>query len=75
MTDKWDACHAKYMGQEVLHLVKDLCGRGSIKGQGGIFGLLVLGSPDVLVMLLHLQKAAHLECHLHKWLRGRTNLS
>jgi hypothetical protein len=64
--DKWDACHATYMGQEVLCLVKDLRGRGSIKGQGGKLRLLVLESLSALVMLLHLQKADCLKFHPHK---------
>jgi hypothetical protein len=53
--NKWDTRHATYTGQEVLHLVEDFCGRGSVEGQGGIFRLLVLRSPNVLVMLLHSQ--------------------
>jgi hypothetical protein len=74
--NKWDTCHTTYMGKKVLHLVKDLCGGGSVKGQGGIFGLLVLGSPIVLIMLLLSQEVYHpLEFHTHKHLRGCTNLS
>jgi hypothetical protein len=72
---KWDARYATYKGQEVLHLVEDLCGRGSIKGQGDIFRLLVLGSPSILVMLLQSQKAYPLKFHPHKWLQGCINIS
>ncbi len=58
-----------YMGQKVLHLVKDLCGGGSVKGQGGILGLRVLGSPTVLVMLLLSQEAyPPLKFHMHNGL-------
>ena len=47
--EKWDARHTTYTGQEVLHLVEDLCGRGSIKGHGGILRLLVyIGSPTIV---------------------------
>jgi hypothetical protein len=60
--------HATYAGREVLHLVEALCGGGSVKGQGGIFGLLVLGSPSILVMLLQSQNAYLLEFHPHKQL-------
>jgi hypothetical protein len=49
---KWHTCHAMYMGQNVLDLFKDLCGGGSVQGQGGILGFLVLRSPVVLILLL-----------------------
>ncbi len=56
-----------YMGQKVLHLVNDLCGGGSVKGQGGILGLLVLGSLIFLVTLLLSQEAYHpLKFHTHE---------
>ena len=56
-----------YTGQNVLHLVKDLRGGGSVQGQGGILGLLVLGSPVVLIMLLLLQEVySALKFHMHK---------
>jgi hypothetical protein len=73
--NKWDTCHARYTGQKVLHLVEDLCGGGSVEGQGGIFRLLVLGILNILVALLHSQKADLLECGSHKWFQGHTNLS
>jgi hypothetical protein len=63
--NKWDTHHTRYMGKKVLYLVKE----ESDKGQGGIFGLLVLGSPIVLIMLLLSQEAYHpLEFHTHKHL-------
>jgi hypothetical protein len=74
--NKWDTHHAMYTGQKFLHLVKDLHVRGSVKVQGYIFRLLVLGSPIVLVTLLLSQKAyPTLKFHLHKWLQGCTHLS
>jgi hypothetical protein len=50
--NRWDSRHATYVSQKVLHLVEDLCSGGSVKSQGGIFGLLVLGSSSILVTLL-----------------------
>ncbi len=73
---KWHIRHVTYTGQNILHLVKDLRGGGSVQGQGGILGLLVLGSPIVLIMLLLSQEIYNpLELHMHKRLRGCTNLS
>ncbi len=67
--NKWDTHHATYTGQKVLHLVKDLRGGGSVKGQGGILGLLLLGSPFDLVTLLLLQEAYRpLKFYTHKCL-------
>ncbi len=67
---EWHTCHATYAGRNVLDLVKDFHGGGSVQGQGrGILGLLVLGSPVVLVSLLLLQEIySPLVFHLHKWL-------
>ncbi len=73
---KWHISHATHAGQNVLDLVKDLCGGGSVQSQGGIFGLLVLGSPVVLFLLLLSQEInSPLVFHLHMWLRGPTDLS
>jgi hypothetical protein len=57
---KWHASHTMYTIQNVLHLVKYLHGGGNVQGQGDIFGLLVLGSPVVLILLLLLQEAGGL---------------
>jgi len=73
--DEGNSQHAPNAGQEGLHLFKSLGGRGEVKGDGDILGLLVIGSPAVFESFLLLELIKGREVSPHKRILDPTNLA
>jgi hypothetical protein len=71
--DEGNSQHAPNAGQEGLHLFKSLSGRGEVKGDGDILGLLVIGSPAVLESFLLLELIKGREVSPHERIPDPTN--
>ena len=67
--DEGNSQDAPNAGQDGLHLFKSLGGRIDVKGNGGIFRLLVIGSPSVFESLLLFEQVEGLEFDLHERIR------
>ncbi len=73
--DEGNSQHAPNASQEGLQLFKSLSGRGEVEGDGGILGLLVIGSPAVFESFLLLELIEGREVSPHERIPDPTNLA
>ena len=65
--------HSTYAGQDGHHLFECLSRSGEVEGDGGVLGLLFIGSPTILKSLLLLEQIESIEHPQHKQIRSHTD--